>query len=83
MVNEMIAAELPIHLYEAFMRACHFDGPMQQEEAIYNEAMAVSEAAAQSARRGGKMKAPIIEQGMEDMAYADRESPNFSEDDEG
>lgn len=80
MVNEMIAAELPIHLYEAFMRECHFDGPMQQEEAIYNDALSVGEQAAQAARRGGRMKAPIIEQGVEDMAYADREPPTFSED---
>lgn len=82
MVNEMIAAKLPIHLYEAFMRECHFDSPMQQEESIYNEAMNVSEQAAQAARRGGRMKAPIIEAGTEDMAMADREPPSFSEDEE-
>lgn len=80
MVNEMIAAKLPIHLYEAFMRECHYDAPTQQEEAIYNDAMAVSEQAAQAARRGGRMKAPIIEQGVEDMAYTDREPPDFSAD---
>lgn len=83
MVNEMIAAEIKIHLYEAFMRECHFDSPMQQEEAIYNEAVAAGEAAAQAARRGGRMKAPIIEQGVEDMAFADREPPTFSDDEEG
>lgn len=82
MVNEMIAAELPIHLYEAFMRECHFDSPMQQEESIYNEAMATGEAAAQAARRGGRMKTPVIEAGTEDMAMADREPPSFSNEEE-
>lgn len=80
MVNEMVAAEIPIHLYEAFMRECHYDSPMQQEESIYNEAMATGEAAAQAARRGGRMKAPIVEQGVEDMGSMDREPPTFSDD---
>ena len=80
MVNEMIAAKLPIHLYEAFMRECHFDQPLQQEEAIYNDAMSVSEQAAQAARRGGRMKGPIIEAGVEEMGSMDREPPTFSDD---
>lgn len=80
MVNEMIAAELPIHLYEAFMRESHHDAPLQQEEAIYNDAMAVSEQAAQAARRGGRMKAPVIEQGVEEMATGSREAPESFED---
>jgi hypothetical protein len=79
MVNEMIAAKLPIHLYEAFMRECHFDQPLQQEEAIYNEAMSANEQAAQAARRGGRMKGPIIEAGVEEMGNMDREPPTFSD----
>jgi hypothetical protein len=79
MVNEMIAAKLPIHLYEAFMRECHFDQPLQQEESIYNEAMSANEAAAQAARRGGRMKGPIIEAGIEEMGSMDREPPTFSD----
>lgn len=81
MVNEMIAAKLPIHLYEAFMRECHFDQPMQQEEAIYNEAMATNEAAAQAARRGGRLRGPIIEAGVEEMANTDRQPGSFSQED--
>jgi hypothetical protein len=80
-VNEMIAARLPIHLYESFMRAVHYDAPLQEEEAIYSEAMAVSEEAQQSARRGGKMKAPIIEVGTQELGQP-RAVPTFSDEDE-
>lgn len=80
-VNEMIAAELPTHLYESFMRAVHFDAPMQEEEAIYNDAMATSEEAQQTARRGGKMKAPIIEVGTQELGQP-RSAPTFSDDEE-
>lgn len=79
-VNEMIAAKLPMHLYEAFMREVHFDSPLQQEESIYNDALSVGEQAAQAARRGGRMKKPIIEAGVEEMGSMDREPPSFSDD---
>ena len=78
-VNEMIAAKLPIHLYEAFMREHHFKLPMEQEEAIYNEAMAANEQAAQAAKRGGRLRGPIIEAGVEEMGHGDREPPTFSD----
>jgi len=77
-VNEMVAAKLPIHLYEAFMREVHFDAPLREEEAIYNEALAVGEQAAQAARRGGKMRAPVIEAGTQELGQA-REVPTFSD----
>lgn len=80
-VNEMVAAKVPLHLYEAFMRANHYEAPMQEEEAIYTEAMGVSEAAQQSARRGGKMKAPIIEVGTQELGQP-REVPTFSSDED-
>lgn len=75
-VNEMVAAKLPNHLYEAFMREVHFDQPLREEEAIYANAMAVSEEAAQAAKRGGRMKAPIIEAGTQELGQA-REPPSF------
>jgi len=78
-VNEMIAAKLPIHLYEAFMREVHFDAPLREEEAIYSDALAVGEQAAQAARRGGRMKAPIIEAGTQELGQP-REAPTFSDD---
>ena len=79
-VNEMIAMKLPLHLYEMYMRENHHDAPFREQESIYNEAMAANEQALQSARRGGKVKGPVIETGTEDLGQA-REAPNFSEND--
>lgn len=77
-INEMIASKIPNHLYEAFMREVHFDQPLREEEAIYNNALAVSEDAARAAKRGGQMKAPLIEAGTQDLGQG-RESPSFLE----
>lgn len=77
-VNEMIAAKLPLHLYEAFMREVHFDAPLREEESIYNEAMGAGEEAARAAKRGGQMRAPVIETGTQELGQA-REPPTFSE----
>ncbi len=78
-VNEMIASKVPIHLYEAFMREVHWDAPLREEEGIYNEAMNVGEEAAQAAKRGGRMRAPIIEAGTQELGQA-RATPTFSDD---
>lgn len=77
-VNEMIAAKLPIHLYEAYMRELHHDAPQREEESIYSNALAVGEQAAQSAKRGGAMKAPVIEAGTADLGQA-RPAPSFAD----
>ena len=77
-VNEMVAAKVPLNLYNAFMREVHFDQPMREEEAIYNRAMEVNEEAAQAAKRGGRMKAPLIESGTQELGQA-REPPSFIE----
>lgn len=77
-VNEMVAMKLPLHLFEAYMRENHHDSPMREQESIYNEALAANEQALQSARRGGKVKGPVIEGGTEELGQA-REPPNFSE----
>lgn len=75
-VNEMIAAKLPNHLYEAFMREVHFEAPLREEEQIYQNAMAVQEQASQAARRGGKMKGPLIEEGTAELGQP-RAVPTF------
>jgi hypothetical protein len=77
-VNEMIAAKLPSHLYEAYMREVHHDAPMRETEAIYNSALQASEEAAQAAKRGGKIKEPLVEAGTEELGQA-REPPIFSD----
>lgn len=81
-VNEMIAMKLPLHLYEAYMREVHHDAPLREEEAIYNNLVGVGEEAAQAAKRGGRMKGPMIESGTEELGKA-REAPSFAAEDEG
>jgi hypothetical protein len=81
-VNEMIAAKLPLHLYEAYMREVHHDAPLREEDAIYNNAVSAGEEAAQAAKRGGRMKGPMIESGTEELGKA-REAPSFASDEEG
>lgn len=75
-VNEMIAAKLPLHLYDAFMREVHYEAPLREEEQIYARAMEVSEEAGRAARRGGQMKAPLIEAGSQELGQA-RDVPSF------
>src|SRR5262249_49575905 len=77
-VNEMIAAKLPNHLYDAFMREVHYDAPLREEEQIYARAMEAGVEAAQAAKRGGKMKAPLIEAGTAELGQA-RDVPSFLE----
>jgi len=75
-VNEMVAAKLPLHLYQAFMEEVHYRQPLQEEEAIFVAAQKAAEEAAQSARRGGHMKGPLVEAGTQELGQA-REAPDF------
>lgn len=75
-VNEMLAAKLPLHLYDAFMREVHFEQPRREEEAIYTKAQEANEQAAQAARRGGGLKGPLIEPGTQELGQA-RDAPSF------
>jgi len=75
-VNEMVAAKLPLHLYDAYMREVHYEAPLREEEQIYANAMQVQEQAAQAARRGGRMKPVIAEQGTSELGQA-RPVPTF------
>lgn len=75
-VNEMLAAKLPLHLYQAYMQEVHFTQPLQEEEAIYRSALMANEEAAQAAKRGGRMKGPMIESGTQELGQA-REPPSF------
>lgn len=79
--REMVAMKVPLHLYQAFMEEVHHNEPAKQEESIYNDALAAGEQAAQSARRGGRMKGPVIEVGTEELGQA-REAPSFISQDE-
>lgn len=81
--REMIGMKLPLHLYQAFMEEVHHNEPVRQEEGIYNDALAAGEQAAQSAKRGGRMRNPVVESGDgTDVLGQAREAPNFCEDEE-
>jgi hypothetical protein len=43
-VNEMLAAKLPLHLYEEFMTISHHEQPLEEEQAIIEEVMKQQEA---------------------------------------
>jgi hypothetical protein len=63
------------------MEELHHNEPARNEEAIYNEALQAGETAAQAAKRGGKMRAPVVDPGTADLGQA-RDAPNFCETEE-
>ena len=77
--REIVGMKIPLSTYQAFMEELHHNEPSRQEEAIYNEALQVGEQAAQAARRGGKMRAPVVDPGTAELGQA-REVPNFCAD---
>src|SRR5262245_13956199 len=46
-VNEMIAAKLPLHLYQEYMTEIHYRQPMQEEEKLTEAVVAAQQQAAQ------------------------------------
>lgn len=79
--REMIGMKIELHRYQMFMEELHHNEPARSEEKIFNEALQAGEVAAQAAKRGGKMRAPVVEGGTEELGQA-REAPNFCEGDE-
>jgi hypothetical protein len=76
--REMVGMKITLHEYQLYMETLHHHEPARNEEAIYNSAFEAGEVAAQSAKRGGKMRAPVVEAGIEELGQA-REAPNFCE----
>lgn len=81
MWREMIGMKIPLSTYQLFMEELHHNEPSRNEEAIYTEALQAGETAAQAAKRGGKMRAPMVDPGTEDLGQA-RDAPNFCEPEE-
>jgi hypothetical protein len=79
--REMVGMKLPLSTYQLFMEELHHNEPARSEESIFNEALQAGETAAQAAKRGGKMRAPTVEAGTEELGQA-RDAPNFCESDE-
>lgn len=79
--REMIGMKLPLSTYQLYMEELHHNEPARSEESIFNEALQAGETAAQAAKRGGKMRAPTVEAGTEELGQA-RDAPNFCESEE-
>jgi hypothetical protein len=79
--REMVGMKIPLSTYQLFMEELHHNEPARSEESIYNEALQAGETAAQAAKRGGKMRAPVVEAGTEELGQA-RDAPNFCETEE-
>lgn len=60
-VNEMLAAKLPLHLYETYMRISHHDQPMEEEAGI------VSETLKQQEETRGVIGRVTLEEGMAEL----------------
>lgn len=79
--REMVGMKIELHLYQLYMEDIHHNEPARNEESIYNEALQAGETAARAAKRGGKMRAPVVDTGTEELGQA-RDAPNFCESDE-
>lgn len=77
--REMVGMKLPLHAYQLYMEELHHNEPARLSAGVYDEALAAGEAAMQAAKRGGKMKAPVVEAGTEELGQA-REAPDFCND---
>lgn len=78
-VNEMVAAALPIHLYEAYMQESHHIQPLSEEEKLTIANEVIAEEASQKVRRPGKSIRPLtMEAGNEDMGQVPP-APSFAE----
>jgi hypothetical protein len=74
--NEMIAAKIPLHLYQMYMREAHHDAPLLEEQKLVDAEEAVKDQMASVATRGRKAVKIEREEGMEDLAK-DRPAPQF------
>jgi len=78
-VNEMIAAKLPIHLYEAYMQESHHIQPLSEEEKLTVANQTIAEEASMKVRRPGKSLRPLMmEEGNEELGQVPP-TPNFAE----
>lgn len=77
-VNEMLAAKLPLHLYQEYMTELHYRQPMQEEEKLTD---AVHEAQQQAAKINDKALL-LTEEGTRTLGKAPAE-PDFVEGEAG
>lgn len=75
-VNEMIAAKLPLHLFQMYMAEAHHHAPLAEEQKLSDALDAVAEQARATAKRGKKAIRVEVEEGTEDIVM-DRPVPKF------
>lgn len=71
-VNEMIAAKLPLSLYQRYMQEAHHDAPLREEEKLAETAELMRE---QAERAGGRL---LEGDGMSEMREYTPRRPTFS-----
>jgi hypothetical protein len=76
-VNEMLAAKLPLHLYEMYMREAHHDGPQAEEQKLVDALEQAKDDMAALATRGKKSVKIDREEGTEELARS-RPAPRFA-----
>jgi hypothetical protein len=74
--NEMIAAKIPLHLYEMYMREAHHDAPLQEEQKLEEQIQSMQDQLISSAKRGKKSVKIEREEGSDDLVK-DRPAPRF------
>lgn len=77
-INEMLAAKLPLHLYQEYMTELHYRQPMQEEEKLTEAVQAAQQQAAQINDKALLM----TEEGTATLGRAPA-TPNFTLDEAG
>jgi len=78
-VNEMVAAKLPLELFEAYMLESHHIQPQNEEEKLRAMVDQMKELMAQVATRGMKGIKIVAEDGQDALGHEAPEPPSFAE----
>lgn len=76
-VNEMIAAKLPVHLYESYMYEAHHVQPLEEERKLSSIIDVIKDAASREAKSGSRGIKLDVEDGMTELGV-DREPSSFA-----
>jgi hypothetical protein len=75
-INEMIAAKLPLHLYNAYMTQAHHQAPLEEESKLEYANQEVAERAAKESKRE-RRPLIMVEEGMQELGQAPP-APDFA-----
>jgi hypothetical protein len=75
-VNEMLAAKIPLDLYQSYMEEVHHDQPREEEEKLSSATRQAEEAASQLTRKPVRF---TEEEGLDDLgSYRHPNAPDFA-----